>query len=183
MTFKPKSMDKIFISFFVHMDYVKLIETLNTLDSDGDCALTLPEFTDLCKKMSISESKDFVQLVFTGLSNRTDVITFNDARAVYEASFRGIKTKAMSVILFRCVDVEQKRKISIDCFKKIGNILGESDEELEIKFNRCDKQNTGTVTYYHVAKSLFGIHVSKKENPHKLGLLPRSVETGCCVVM
>ena len=166
------------------MNYIVLIDRLNFYDQDHDCMLSYNEFKAILKDLQVTENKDLVSILFNACSSQ-DAITFNNIRLIYEASFHGLKNHTMLVLMFCGIDNDKDRKLQFDEYYRLAQILDPSVTESGIKdqFDRLDSNQTGTVTYPQVARSLYGIRVRAKENPYKTNVYYRCPETGCCLLL
>ncbi|EAY03138.1 hypothetical protein TVAG_329110 [Trichomonas vaginalis G3] len=168
------------------LDYSTFIEKLNDLDDDGDCRLSEKQFNSLLQEIPICKKEDFEKIAFNGLKDRkTNTIDFNHIRVLYEAAYTNFKCKAMLLILFRGTARNRDRKVNLQQYQSIAKIIqNEYNEDItKSNFENLDENKTGKVTYPQVALSLFGIHVSQKENPFKEIIEVRSPHTGCCLLL
>ena len=142
------------------MNYQGLLDFLRDLDSDADYALDEEKFIFLLQAIPICNNPFFAQITYNSLRDeKTGRVSFRSIKELYVAAFHGIKTRKMSVILFRGVDNERKMKIDFDHFWMLGKALGKSDKTIRKLFKRRTWVFGKHIRYWEVARILFGIAV------------------------
>lgn len=165
------------------LDYSMFIEHLNNLDDDSDCRLDEEQFKLLLEAIPISKAPNFGRIVFKGLKDeKTNTVSFNNIRVLYEAMFSNIKCKAMLLILFRGVAKNKERKLTLNQYLEIAKITNFDENIAKSNFKNLDENNTGKITYPQVAMSLFGLRVNPKSNPFKEIIEVRSPHSSCLLI-
>lgn len=166
------------------MDYIKLIERLNSYDTDQDYMLDLEQFGNLSKDLKITENSDLVSILYRSVAGKNG-ISFNNIRLIYEASMRGLKNHTMLTLMFCGIDHDTDKKLQYDEFYRLAKIIDEesTDDDITSRYNKLDSDKVGYVTYQQVASELFGIRVRDKENPFKAKFYYRSPELECCLLL
>ena len=167
----------------ISLDYSKFIEKLTELDDDEDFCLTEEQFKTLLKDIPISERKDFVKITYTGLKDKkTGKVSFQNIRILYEATRVDFLNKPMLLILFRGAATKTDRKLSLDEYLTVARLSQTifNEKDIRNKFNECDEDGSGRISYPDVAQTLFNIRTKANENPFKEQLEFRSPHSGCC---
>lgn len=166
-----------------YFDYAEFIETMNELDTDTDYYLTQDQFQTLLQKIPISNDPKFIDLAYKSLSNENG-INFCKVRTLYEASFRGMKNRSMCHIMYRVVDEDKDKFITIDQFKLLYRIVNPNAEDCKMNemINKLTENHHGKISYQQVALHIFGFRARSKENPFKDEIFIPCPYTGCCEV-
>lgn len=153
------------------MDYTGLVDFLTGLDDDHDCFLTETQFRFLLSKYQIRSDQLFIDTVFRGLKVAAeDKVSFGSIIFLYKSSFRGLKNKDMSIILFRGVDYEKKGYVNFDQYFKLEQIVNGNKvdkNKVFMKFKRNTVFNRDYLPYSRVSIMLFNTFMTTTFNPHE----------------